>query len=411
MILITSNSRRRTLFFGFGAFVLIIGAMVVPDDWIRPIENLYSVQAPAKDAYSVEVADLSAALEAGDPVAVSREELLKHLPQIQARRLTRAGPMTAKDMGEAVETLRDFQGRIAVEKTEGSKDAMRRFRDSSLAEELPRVSAEAITRELEMLDRQVELASFKVFESDESCESCHIAYGPEIEEVFDPRLFWPATGAEDVFDGTRMPTLMSPVELVEWASRTEQDIPSCTSCHAAHSDESFGVDVELRQDNMGLWANVYRIDELLYVQVKVQNKNAGHRVPAGYPGHAYAVVVEARRGDDRGAPLLDYWSGPELPRHLVRDGVRSGQLFHREMRDSDGAMTSRHSRVAQFVSDNRLESGRFVELRFLFDLKETNTDVYVPWWVMARLVYVPDVETLEGAQDVEVRIRKSASDP
>lgn len=393
--------------------MLIIGAMFVPYDWTRPIEDLYSVEAPAKDAYSPELADLSRALERGAPLPMSRAEFSRHIPQIQVRRLTRAGPMTASDMGEAVELLRELEARIAVEETEGSKDAMRRFRTRSVVEKFTRLDSDEVAVQLDALDRQLELASFQVLKDagDATCESCHVGQGVELEQPFDPRLLWPGTGAGEFFDGTRLPTLQSPLEINEWSERVQTDMPECTSCHSAHSADDFGVDLEMRRENMGTWVNAYRIEGLLYVQVKIQNKNAAHRVPAGYPGHAYAVVVEARGGDDRRAPVLSRWSGPELPEHLVVDGVKTGHLFHREMHDADGNVTSRHARASRLVWDNRLESGRFIELRFLYDLNEVDVDVYVPWWVMVRLVYLPDVLSFDGGQDVEVRIRQSASDP
>jgi len=404
--------RRSTLFWSLGAFALIVAALIIPSAWLEPIEKLYDVEKPQEDVFSTSIAELSQSLEDGTPLKTSRLELEDSLPHIQARRMLAAGPMTSEEVREAVEIFREFRLRIDAEKTEGSKDAVRRFRDDKLAEQFPRLDAARITEELEALRRQIELASFRKVSSEDpkDCAGCHIAGVDTLEEPLDPRLHWPHTGAEDHFEGTTLPILLSPLEIEEWSWRTDESVVSCNECHAEHRADGFGITLEDRRKNMGLWVNVYRIRDLLYIQAKVKNQGAAHRAPTGYPGHAYAVVVEARQGDDESAPLLDYWEGEQLPPHLHRDGIRAGTLFTRRLVDNDGEWTSVHSRAVAIQSDNRIESGRFVDLRYLFNLAETDMDVYVPWWVRVKLVYLNDSLSWRGAQDVEVRIERSRSD-
>lgn len=408
----TKRPRRSTVLWALGAFALIMGALLVPDAWIKPIERLYNVEQPREDVFSPGTAALSRALEDGDPLATSPTRLRDELPNIQARRLLDAGPMTGEEVGEAVELFREFQARIAVEKSEGSREAVRKFRNGKLLEIAPRLDPDKVPRELAALRRQIELASFRELETrtPEDCAGCHSeSVASPLEEPLDLRYHWPNTGVENNLSDDALPALMSPHEIFEWARRTGEEAPACTSCHTTHDDPQFGVTLEERRKNMGLWVNVYRIREVLYIQAKVKNQGAAHRAPSGYPGHAYALVVEARNGDSQSAPLLDYWLGEKLPEELQVDGVESGTLFMRHLVDAAGERTSQHSKAVAILSDNRIESDRFVDLRYLFNLGNADMDTYIPWWVRVRLVYLPDSMSWRGAQDVEIRIEQSAS--
>lgn len=156
--------KRGSLGWGALAFILIVGAMLVPIDWVRSFGGVFGAAQTAKvDAFSDEVVAVDDALEAGTPLSdemlVNEGEKLEEIRVfLQVRRLTRAGPITVGGMNKAADILREFNPQIAQQTLEGSREALRRERNRRIHASSPRLDADAIGRELQILREQIAAA-------------------------------------------------------------------------------------------------------------------------------------------------------------------------------------------------------------------------------------------------------------
>lgn len=157
--------RRGTLGWGVLAFILIVGAMLVPIDWVRSVGGVFGASQVAKvDAFSDEVIAADDALEAGAPLS---DEMLVNEGQelesirvfLQVRRLTRAGPITVGGMNKAADIFREFNPQIDSQTLDGSREALRRERNRRIYASSPRLDEDAIPRELEILREQIAAAT------------------------------------------------------------------------------------------------------------------------------------------------------------------------------------------------------------------------------------------------------------
>lgn len=157
--------KRGTLKWGLLAFVLIVGAMLVPVDWVQSVGGIFGAPREAEvDAFSDEVVRVDDALQAGSPLS---PELLKDGGQklesmrvfLQVRRLTRTGPITVSGMDRAADIFREFNPQIQNQTLQGSREALRRERDRRIGESDPRLDRAAIRRELRILREQIATAT------------------------------------------------------------------------------------------------------------------------------------------------------------------------------------------------------------------------------------------------------------
>lgn len=142
------------------AIIVLLGAMLVPIEWVKSVENLLGEPAEDTTVFSADVGDVDRALSAGEPVEVDDDALREMLPNLQVRRLLNAGPMTSQEVRRAGELVEEFNRDIATQKMEGSRQALRSQRNRRLAEAFPRLDADQIGEELDKLDAQLEAAGF-----------------------------------------------------------------------------------------------------------------------------------------------------------------------------------------------------------------------------------------------------------
>lgn len=131
--------------------LLIIGALLVPMDWVDSFGDILGEPEPSDDAFSEEVARIDDALREGDDPQVDRERIAELIIPLQIRRLLDTGPMTAGEVREATDMLEEYNGQIASQEKQGSRDAVRSERTKQLAKAFPRLDREAIDAELEAL--------------------------------------------------------------------------------------------------------------------------------------------------------------------------------------------------------------------------------------------------------------------
>lgn len=161
---VTDIFKRGTLGWSLLAFILIVGAMLVPIDWVRSVGGIFGATHAAKvDAFSDEVAAADTALEEGAPLAAELlandgQKLEAMRPLLQVRRLTRTGAVSVPQMSEAADIFREFNPQIANQTLEGSSQALRRERNRRVHEVAPHLDIEAMPRELETLRQQIAAA-------------------------------------------------------------------------------------------------------------------------------------------------------------------------------------------------------------------------------------------------------------
>lgn len=137
------------------ALILIVGALMVPIEWVRSVGGIFGDSEQATDVFSDPVARVDQALAKGEPVEVSADKLEQMRPHLQVRRLSQAGPMTHDDVVEATRMMRNFNAQIAAQELEGSKDALRNERNRRLAEAFPRLDQAKIDRALAGLEGEL----------------------------------------------------------------------------------------------------------------------------------------------------------------------------------------------------------------------------------------------------------------
>lgn len=141
------------------ALLLIIGALMVPIEWVRSVGDFLGEEEQATDVFSDDIAGVDKALAAGEPVELSDERVAEMRPHLQVRRLASTGPMTHDDVVEATKLMREFNAQIAAQELEGSKDALRKERNRRLAEAFPRLDSSKIGPALAQLNAQLETAT------------------------------------------------------------------------------------------------------------------------------------------------------------------------------------------------------------------------------------------------------------
>ena len=151
-----SPFKRPTLMWTALALLLLLAALLVPQSWTKPVSNFFGEPESTIDPYVESVERVDRALANGRAVDLSRAKLERMLPYIQARRRTRAGPMSAGEVREAVDILQEFDRKIDLQKLEGSREALRAERNRRLAKAFPRLNADKIAQELETLRGQVQ---------------------------------------------------------------------------------------------------------------------------------------------------------------------------------------------------------------------------------------------------------------
>jgi hypothetical protein len=168
-------------------------------------------------------------------------------------------------------------------------------------------------------------------------------------------------------------------------SAAESEPSACVDCHAPHGSDDFGVSLDQRADNIGLWTDANHFEGLIRVKVKTQNINSPHRIPGGGLSKAYAIAVTATHD---GEPLPAWW-GERLPEHL-QSLAPLGLYLGRIGLDREGRFTTDPDRVVTLVEDHRLEAKRFYDEYFLFQAPESGeVDVTV------QLLYLADAEKPE----------------
>lgn len=381
---------------GFTLLAVVV-ALLMPREATKKFESFMGVKdtsAPFVDR----TADLDKALQTGFDIAVSGQELQALLIHVAVRRLAASGRLAADEIPKIQDIWSEYAGLEAGEKSPAGKAAVRDARNRAVGEALPRFEVPKVVEVLELLQHQVDIIQPRYASKEADCAGCHLQTdGRVLDHPIDTVGIWPHLPA-DTF-GTSFPVL---TETAEAASLDPKN--TCLSCHVPHGEPGFLTTLAQRQESMGVWAHAYRIEDLIYVQVKVQNKKAAHYVPAGFLNHAYAVVVDAYASAEPGGKRLKYWWGSRLPNELQSDPDEGGYLMARQLVDKVGQPTSDPNQAVDILDDTRLEPSRFVDLTFLFEIPR---DRYTPYSVVARLVYLPDQGTLKGAQDIEVRIRSS----
>ena len=385
---------------------MIVAAFLVPDTWFEQIDSAYG-KAETFDPFSPEIATMDQALLMGTsgPTMASVES---HLPKVQARRLLYANKLPSDGIPELVVLLEQHQARIQAQQSAASKQAERAHRNKTLVQRFPRLKPHAVEATLDKLDRDI-LALIPTGKTNADCATCHAALmdlptGTRIE----PKAIWPKVDATRAGGGTAIPVMMDSLDLAAYQidlGADDSDPKDCLNCHVNHGEPGFAVDVEARREAMGLWIEVYRIQNSVYVQTKVKNIGAAHRAPGGYIGRGYAIVVEAYEGHDATGKPLPFFYGEQLPEYLQSTGRVAGSMYWRRFTDASGAASSDHRNLATVHDDSRLLGERFLDQRYVFTLPEP--DGKTPYYVLVRLVYLPDVMTWDGAQDVEVRVFKT----
>ncbi len=388
----------------FWTAVFVVLAFLIPNSWISDVKDVYG--SDSATAFSSEVAALDDALLKGRPVQKTWDEVQRLKPQIMARRLARISKLSETQVGELTLLLRESQNRINAEATESGKRGQEKFRNEQIQSKFTRIHKAAIGPTLSKVERDI-VANTPNGNVNAACENCHTSFMPNFDIVNpSPEDLWPRIPSK-ALSGRGLPILMDSLDLDAFKSGLggEQSEFTCQTCHTSHGDKSFAVDIEKRRDAMGLWIEVYRIEDAVYVLAKVKNAGASHRAPGGYIGRAYAVVVEAFEGDNRDGTPLPHFYGERLPEVLRTDSMQAGTMFWRRMLDAEGNLTSDHRKATKITDDSRLLGDRFVDHRYVFKLPEPEGKT--AYNVIVRLVYLPDYTTWEGSEDVEVRIFKT----
>lgn len=374
------------LFFLVLAALLVVGALLVPGEWIVKVSQLYNTPESQVDAFDISVRQVDEALRKGAQLPVTRTQFRSIEPHLAARRLASIGKATAEELREAAKIFREYRQLIAREKLDGSKSAVRAVRNDALDRALPRVSRDAIEAELDKLQGQVDAAQF-LDESDpkstaegagafsEDCASCHLELvSLPAGKSIDLEHLWPTLDTERLGSGAKLPDMMSAAETSD-----------CVECHAPHGADDFGVRRKMRADNLGLWVHARQVESVVQVQVKIQNIGAGHRVPAGPISRAYVAVVRAEKGGQGLAP----WWGERLP-EPVADASALGLFMGRTAIGADGAFTSDPRAVVDLLEDSRLENERFYDEYFLFEVPQLGSTDSRQVDVAVELHYFPD---------------------
>jgi hypothetical protein len=381
---------------GFTLLAVVV-ALLIPREATKKFESFMGVKdtsAPFVDR----TADLDKALQTGVDIAVSAKELQALLIHVAVRRLAASGRLAADEIPKIQKIWSEYAGLEASEKKPAGKAAVRDLRNRAVGAALPRFEVQKVVEVLELLQHQTDMIQPRYASKETDCAGCHFQTdGRVLERPIDTIGIWPHLPA-DTF-GSSFPVL---TETVEAAAQAPSN--PCLSCHVPHGEPGFLTTLAQRQESMGVWAHAYRIEDLIYVQVKIQNKKAAHYVPAGFLNHAYAVVVDAYASAEPGGERLKYWWGSRLPKELQSNPDEGGYLMARRLVNKAGQPSADLKQAVDILDDTRLEPGRFVDLTFLFEIPR---DRYTPYSVVARLVYLPDQGTLKGAEDIEVRIRSS----
>ncbi len=383
---------------GTGATLLaVVIALLIPRETSKKLESFMGVKdtsAPFVDRTE----NLDRALQTGVDIAVSAKELDEMMVHLAVRRLAASGRLAADEIPKIQAIWADYSGQEFAEKTADGKNAVRQARSQAIAAALPRYEVQTVVEVLQQLQDQADVIQPRYAATEADCVGCHLQVdGRVLDQPIDTIGIWPHLPA-DVF-GSSFPVLTEAAEVAALFPEA-----TCMSCHVPHGEPEFLTTIAERQESMGVWVHAYRIEDLIYVQVKVQNKTAAHYAPAGFLDHGYAVVVDAYASAEPQGERLKYWWGTRLPGSLQTDPEQGGYLMARHMVDQAGKPTGNPTEAVDIVDDTRLEPSRFVDLTFLFQIPR---DRYTPYSVVTRLVYLPKQNTLEGAQDVEVRIRSS----
>jgi hypothetical protein len=140
------------------AIIVLVGAMLVPIEWVESVENLLGEPTEDTSVFSTDVGEVDRALREGEAVDVDADTLREMRPNLQVRRLLETGPMTSQEVRRAGELVEEFNRDIATQELEGSRQALRNERNRRLAEAFPRLDADQIGAELDRLDAQLDAA-------------------------------------------------------------------------------------------------------------------------------------------------------------------------------------------------------------------------------------------------------------
>lgn len=149
--------RDRPLIFWAVVFLAVPAlAAILPLDWSAPEGKGIFEMKPELNPFSERVVEIDRRLDAGEPVELTRKRWAKVRPMIQARRLTRAGPMSEPEMRRAMRLIEEMNRQVARESSPDSKSAVRDLWYDRLADELPRLHADRIAPALDALRGQVD---------------------------------------------------------------------------------------------------------------------------------------------------------------------------------------------------------------------------------------------------------------
>ncbi|MFP4600731.1 MAG: hypothetical protein ACLFVJ_20925 [Persicimonas sp.] len=147
------------------ALLVLLGALLVPMDWIDQVGDFIGEQGSETSAFAEDVARVDKSLREGEDPGASTEELRRMLPHLQVRRMLDAGPMTASEVNEATELLAEFNAQIASQKQEGSRQALRKQRNLELADKFPRLDRQKLADALAELRGQLEDTGMRLGET------------------------------------------------------------------------------------------------------------------------------------------------------------------------------------------------------------------------------------------------------
>ncbi|MFU8804013.1 MAG: hypothetical protein ACNA8W_09420 [Bradymonadaceae bacterium] len=140
-----------------GIAILILAAIYAPIS--RPDIPDETTDVFRMDAFSPLVTRVDEQLRHGEDLEISPQELSVMRPILQSRRLINTGPMAAHELTEAVEIFREYRPQIDSQEAEGSKQAVRAYRNRKLTEAFPRLDEEKITEELTRFHQEYEFAT------------------------------------------------------------------------------------------------------------------------------------------------------------------------------------------------------------------------------------------------------------
>lgn len=126
----------------------------------------------------------------------------------------------------------------------------------------------------------------------------------------------------------------------------------------------------------------------LEVDVKIENRHAGHHVPTGVTMRNMILRVEAIREDDGGAlrllggPVIDDLGGIGDPARGYLAGL-PGKVYAKVAREAGGAAPAFFTEAVALVSDNRIPALSADSTRYVFALPEDAGAIEV----RARLIY------------------------